>query len=195
MHELSDLIRQARRSSRTRALAFATAAVCGDLQQLARTAKLLSGSEDWRLAMLACTRQRPSAHVRRVFRQFWIKRGDSIRCEVGNDLALIAALRKLLPPYKGPGKRLFRSDSAKNRKRRTYGMSWSAQMSVAESFALGTMRHCEGGTVLLVTDAEPDEILCRIPARHSDEAEYVVDRRRLRAVRVVARFPQADWLA
>ena len=53
----------------------------------------------------------------------WCHHGDHIRQSVNNDILLIDALRKLLPPYRGGDKLLYRGESAENYKRGTYGLS------------------------------------------------------------------------
>jgi hypothetical protein len=40
--------------------------------------------------------------MREKFLRFWIKHSDAIRGSVNDELILIDALRKLLPPYEGP---------------------------------------------------------------------------------------------
>jgi hypothetical protein len=112
--------------------------------------------------------------------------------EVGDDLLLIRALRVVLPPYRGPTVTLFRGDGARNCRRRTYGLSWTSELAVAEDFANREWRTTEGGSVVLETLAPPDAILCA-PGLHDDrygENEYLIDRRRLGRVTVLQRFPQ-----
>jgi len=134
------------------------------------------------------------ADFRVRFLAFWMSAGDSIRSEVNDDLVLIQALRMLLPPYKGVGVTLYRGESAWNRSRRTYGTSWSAELEVADQWAQRDyLRSAKGGSVVLRTVAPPEAILCAVTHHHDDrygEAEYVVDRRRLRAVEVVRRYDQ-----
>jgi hypothetical protein len=136
--------------------------------------------------------QRVAPAIRAYFLQKWISDGDSIRNEMREDRFLLPALRMLLPPYNGPAVRLYRGDSAFNRRRRTYGMSWSARRDVAEGFALGIWRRFRGGSVLLETLAPAEAIIC-VPHLHDDtfeEAEYLVDRRRLSSVKILARFAE-----
>jgi hypothetical protein len=127
-----------------------------------------------------------------AFLHGWVRSGDHIRDEVNDDLLLCDGLRVLMPPYTGRGRRLFRGEGAANRRRRTYGLSWSTNRPVAESFAQGPWQMTDGGSVLLETDAPPIAIFCNISAgpNRNGEAEYLVDRRRLIAVRVVARYPK-----
>ena len=117
--------------------------------------------------------------------------GDHVRQDVNNDLALADALRVLLPPHLGPAVTLYRGESAWNRRRRKYGLSWSATAEVARQYASsGTYRTFAGGAVLLETFARPEAIICA-PLMHDDrysEQEYLVDRRRLRAVMVLERY-------
>lgn len=73
-------------------------------------------------------------------------------------------------------------------------MSWSASREVADSFAQGYWRWAKGGSVLLETLAPPEAIVSAV-AHNFDrygEAEYILDRRQLREVAVVARYPQLD---
>jgi hypothetical protein len=137
-----------------------------------------------------------SNEARALMLSVWIHWGDGWRNEVNNDLLLIDVLRNLLPPYTGEDVRLFRGESAFNRKRRTYGMSWTTDRSVAQSFAENHRDICGGGTVLLETVAPKDAIVCvphlQVEEAHQIEAEYIVDRRRLRAVGVLNRLPRRE---
>ena len=123
----------------------------------------------------------------------WISYGDSMRQEVGDDLVLLDGLKTLLPPYSGPALRLYRGELFPNRCRRTYGIAWTSSREVAESYGLRTIRRsCDGGTVLLASDVPADAILCAVP-EHEDrygEVEYLVDRRRLERVEVLARYSE-----
>jgi hypothetical protein len=77
---------------------------------------------------------------------------------------------------------LYRGDSALNRCRRTYGLAWSREQKVAESYARGKCQTFKGGSALLHTIAEPQAII-RAPMLHDnsyDEDEYLVDRRFLK---------------
>ena len=135
----------------------------------------------------------PAAAFRRLVRDlFWLRAGDHFRSEVGDDLLLCDALRVLMPPYRGPALQLYRGEIAHNRRCRTYSVAWTASREVADSFAQGIMRTCQGGSVVIETVAPPAAIICRIP--HSSdrysEREYLVDRRHLDGARVVTRYSQ-----
>ncbi len=133
-----------------------------------------------------------SPTFKRALRDFWIANGNSLRGDFpGGDLELMTAFRRLMPTYIGPGVRLYRGDSFINRKRRTYGLAWSASRRVAEAFATGTWQAHEGGSVLLETDAPPEAIICKF---NSSEREYLIDRRKLGPVLVVKRFEQKKLL-
>jgi hypothetical protein len=132
---------------------------------------------------------------REVLRRFvllhtWRWHGDHLRSEVNDDLVLTAALRVLLPRYTGPGLTLYRGDSALNRRRRTYGLSWSASVVTAANFARGPWRSFTGGSVLLRAPVPPEAIVCAtaLHGDEHDEAEYLVDRRYLRRVDVIKRY-------
>jgi hypothetical protein len=108
-------------------------------------------------------------------------------------MALVKALRVLLPAYTGPRLTLYRGDSAWNRRRRSYGLSWTASQAVAEAFADGPLwRSCQGGSVLLQADVPPEAIICgpSLLANRYGEEEYLVDRRHLRSVAVLRRYTE-----
>jgi hypothetical protein len=136
--------------------------------------------------------ERIKPDMRDAWLTIYIHSGEHIRCEVGDDLLLIRALRVLLPPYRGRAVTLYRGGSFYNRCRRTYGLSWTRECEVAEGFANGDWRRCVGGSVLLQTLAPPDAIICaphRLNNRYGED-EYLVDRRRLGLVTVLRRFAQ-----
>jgi hypothetical protein len=129
--------------------------------------------------------------IREAFYNYWIEHGDHLRGE-SSDLVLIHGLRKVMLPYTGGPLTLYRGDGWANRQHRTYGLSWTADRDIADSFAQGICRTSEGGSALLATEAPANAIICA-PHRLNDryeEAEYVVDRTQLRDVRVLARYPQ-----
>jgi hypothetical protein len=91
----------------------------------------------------------------------------------------------------------YRGDSAWNRRRRTYGLSWTASREIAAGFAQGIWQTFDGGSVLLETDAPTAAVMCALhlhpkalDLRDYEEAEYLVDRRWLKKVCVIERFPQ-----
>jgi hypothetical protein len=102
----------------------------------------------------------------------------------------------VLPPYKGPAITLYRGDGARNRQRRTYGLSWTSNPDVAEAFAKGLYRNSMGGSVILQADVPAEAIICHVAADADhdryDEAEYLVDRRRLGRVKVIERLAQRE---
>ncbi len=138
----------------------------------------------------------PPRKFQRAIVHLMNEHGDLLRQEVGNDLVLCDALRVLLPPYKGSRSlRLYRGERAINRKRRTYGLAWSRSREVAECFAQGSLqRTCDGGTVLLETNAPPRAIIGSIDSWRNED-EVIVDRRYLDRVRVLARYPQKPLIA
>jgi hypothetical protein len=95
-----------------------------------------------RAAFLKLARMNPpSAKFCRFFRdRVWLRFGDHLRQEVGDDLLFCDVLRVLMPPYRGPALRLYRGETVWNRRQRTYGMSWTTSSEVADSFATGIMR-------------------------------------------------------
>ena len=82
-------------------------------------AKSPCGSDEFRLRLLGV----------------WVSCGDAIRHATNDDLALVGGLRAMLPRYIGPAITLYRAESAYNRKRRTYGLSWTSSAEVGREFA------------------------------------------------------------
>ena len=186
-------IREERRRKRAAVTAFVDAAVSGDPTLLRESMEEIELNCAWHQTMRAVAKTRNiSEDIQHAFLLIWTIGGDHIRSEVGDDKVLIDALRKLVPPYKGPSRKLYRGDCFTNRKHRTYGLSWSAERDVAECFAHNIYQSFEGGSVLLETIAPLDAIICAVPAdnsAHAVEEEYLVDRRRLTSVRVLERYP------
>ena len=103
--------------------------------------------------------------LRALFARCWVRYGDGWRSNVNDDLLVLDVLRCLLLPYEGPGLTLYRGDSAFNRRRRTYGMSWSASRDIASDFAQRHRFRYEAGSALLQAEAPPDAIVFA-PALH-----------------------------
>jgi hypothetical protein len=137
-----------------------------------------------------CRRAAVSDAFRQDALRGWVTFGDGFRNDFKNDLALLDIMRSILPAYAGPALMLYRGDSFFNRRRRTYGWSWSANPDTARDFAMGPYREFEGGSVLLEADVSADAIICA-PATLGDdygEEEFIVDRRKLKSVRVLERL-------
>lgn len=130
--------------------------------------------------------------LREAFVLTWITMGDTIRDEVQDDKVLGLGLRRLLPRYEGGPVTLYRGDSARNRRHRSYGLSWSSNHDAARSFALGIWRSFDGGSVLLRCEPPAAAILCAIPEHHDmhGEAEFLVDSRMARLIKFVERYKQ-----
>lgn len=191
--------REKRRLERSVVRDFVEGARAGDECRVARAFEAFEEERvlhGWKKGMRAIAKvdDVPIEFRERFLRGPWLVKGDHIRQEVLNDRILLDALRSLLPHYRGPARTLFRGDSMYNRQRRTYGPSWTESIEVARQYAEGTWRTFKGGSVLLETRAPPEAVICA-PAMFDDryaEREYIVDRRRLSAVKVVQRFSQLD---
>lgn len=171
---------------------FLSAAAATDVNLFCHYCAMVDNWNAWLPALRGYIRaaQPAAPQIREYFIQAYLEHGAGIRIAVLNDLILADAYRLLLPPYSGPGLRLYRGDSARNRRNRTYGLAWSADINVARSFAEETWVKKEGDSVLLETDAPSNAIICA-PGEHDDrfaEAEYIVDRRRLKSIKVIDRF-------
>ena len=139
------------------------------------------------------------------FLEYFLRYGDHLRRELSQGLTdegVVKGIRMLLPEYEGPAVHLFRGEQFGNRRRRTYGLSWSSSADVARRFAEREAFHrtSEGGSVLIETVAPPEAIICApaLLGNWLNEYEYIVDRRRLSSVAVVERFaevPIDDWSA
>jgi hypothetical protein len=189
---------QERRNSRRAAGQFVSAIVEADSAALYRGAQAMGMTFDgWARGVRAASRLTGLSEAsRRLFLDFWIEEGDTLRGATPSDLDLIRVLRALLPPYEGPAMRLYRGEGARNRRRRTYGMAWSAEREIAEGFFRGNAALYAGGTVLLEAHVPADAIICspHVDGGAYDEVEYLVDRRRLRTtpVRVIDRIWSGD---
>ena len=171
---------------------FTTACLSDDLPAFGAACAAVSEREQWRAAFQSVSRI-PEVHraIQEEFVGRWCHEGDGFRNSVGDDGILIGGLKKLLPPYSGPDLTLFRGDSAFNRKRRSYGLAWSADQGTSAGFATGVWQTFDGGSVLLKTEAPSTAIICDISSVFDyGESEFLVDRRALRSVEVIARYPQ-----
>jgi hypothetical protein len=183
-----------RRLERSVVRDFVEAVRAGNAELCVQAIKALETHMQFPAAMRAIAKSPcTSDDFRQRLLAIWVSYGDHLRQEVGNDLVLADGLRAMLPPYTGRAITLYRGESAHNRQRQTYGLSWSATAEVARAFAsTGMYRTSAGGSVLLETLAPPEAIISA-PVMHNDrydEQEYLVDRRRLRAVRVLERYRQ-----
>jgi hypothetical protein len=98
----------------------------------------------WPEALRCITRIKSKVHpsLTLPLHGIWSLHGSYIRAVTNDDLLLIRALRKLLPPYRGGPKKLYRAETLKNRRQRTYGLSWSSTKKVARSYM-------DGGALLM----------------------------------------------
>lgn len=135
---------------------------------------------------------KPHSTLSEEFHKLWTVRGHHIRAQVADDFLMLDVLHVLLPTYTGPSLTLYRGESAARWSEGLLGIAWSSREETARMFGGGLNALYPGGGVLLSTDA-PAEAIIASPSRHSiylDEHEYVVDRRRLGAVRELDRFWQ-----
>jgi hypothetical protein len=208
---MSDFLRLERRAAKDAAEEFLRACESGDVDAFWTAAdRVAEAGDGWLSAFRKLiSKGRPvSQEIQNAFQQFWIQSKDFPR-RIGNDRVLCDAVRILLPPYHGPGLLLYRGTTAGERRRRTYGLSWSDDLISAEDFA----RRCSADDgIVLETLAPPDAILAAIryskpfdaseieQVKHESpnaaiheyhhEREYVIDRRHLGPVSVVRRVSQ-----
>jgi hypothetical protein len=132
--------------------------------------------------------------ARFAFRAMWTECGHRIRREVGDDVVLLDALRRVLPVYSGASVHLYRGETWTDFCSQSHGMSWSTDEGIAKMFARGRNALDPGGGVLIESTASPDAIISGPsggPGVAAEEFEYVIDRRRLKQVRQLAKFPPA----
>lgn len=191
--ESSTHMAESRRKDRAVVREFIDSIRANDLERFSECLEPLESRGMWCGAMRAVSSEpNVSREFRDGFLRLWIRSGDHIRQEIGDDLILASGLRALLPPYDGPGLRLYRGEGASNRSRRTYGLSWTSDCDIAAAFAQGLVQTSHGGSVLLSATAPREAIICA-PALLNDryqETEYLVGRRLLKNVKVLQRYPQ-----
>ncbi|MGZ9157094.1 MAG: hypothetical protein ACXW6J_27730, partial [Candidatus Binatia bacterium] len=101
-------------------------------------------------------------------------------------------LRVLMPKnYSGPPLKVFRGAGANERRRRTYGFSWSRDAAVARRFAEIWAQFPPGGVVLKTLAPTAAILLVRQREDYYDEDEVVVDPFCLTKVEVAERLPAA----
>jgi hypothetical protein len=141
---------------------------------------------------------RASPRMQREFIEIYFEHGIGVHRQLLSDADAVGALRLLVPPYEGPSMQLYRGDAAWTYRNRKYGLDWTPERDVAASHAYTWQLH-PGGGVLLQADASSRAIISApflledAPALAKAEAQYIVDRRRLRNVRVMQKFASVDW--
>lgn len=190
-----DLLRQEYRRAKEAAAAFRDATVAGDAEAFYRALEAVDITGCWQEAFRGLAGAGAPAAFRRRFMAVWQQDGDTLRSSVTDDAALATGLRALLPPYRGGDVILYRGEGFPNRRRRTYGLSWTSDIRVARAFAESRAAIYQGGAVLLKTFAPAEAVISRTPGRSERfgyEAEYIVDRRLLKEVSAVERFPAPE---
>lgn len=148
----------------------------------------------FRSAFLAISRHTGlSDAFKRELGGVWVLHGSMIRNGVNDDVLLAKALRNILPPYEGDGLTLFRGEGANNRRYRRYGLCWTSERDVAQSFARDSAKAYRNGAVVLRADVPREAIVANVHELDPEngEYEYLVDRRLLRAtmISVLDRLP------
>lgn len=138
-----------------------------------------------------------SPSMRLEFLSFWVRGGDTMRDEVRSDLILINGLKAMLPRHQGTQPvTLYRGESTFTWRRRRYGMSWTKDLAIAESFARLNQKMTEAGGVVLSVVAPPESIICVPGLWGGDydygEDEYLVDRRLIPCPTLVERLPHVE---
>jgi hypothetical protein len=162
--DVADELKKERRAAATAAAAFVLACQNGDVTRLYEAVDLINSASGsgWTVTIRKCAREVRTGNpkIQSAFLSVWIK-SKMLPLLVDDHRALCDAARVLLPSYQGPPVRLFRGAGAAERRRRIYGVSWSADVAVAERFAL-ERQVMDGGSVLLETLAPSMGIICAV---------------------------------
>lgn len=102
-------ITERQRGERAQIVAVVEACRCGDLEQLVEALDVAEKAYDGlkRVFRALAKVEITSEEMRAGWLRLWLRDGDHIRQEVGDDLILIRALRVLLPRYRGPAMTLL----------------------------------------------------------------------------------------
>jgi hypothetical protein len=207
-------LRKRRAAAAAVAALFVQAWQSGNVATFYQAVDQINSLDGWKVAMrrFAGKVRSVSPEIQSAFHHVWVE-SKMLPFLVNDHRALCNAARVLFPRYQGPAVCLFRGAWAAERRHRIYGMSWSADLTVADRFAR-ERQVWDGGSVLLETVAPAKAIISavdypepftqeeieRIKREHPDaeisefhdEREYVVDRRHLKAVRVLRRYSQIE---
>jgi hypothetical protein len=103
-----------------------------------------------------------------------------------------AALRQHMPRYDGPGLTLFRGQLETFHRKRHYGMSWTAELEVAQRLATWHAAG-ESDAVVLRMEASPEMIIADLREHWHDqrmrERQLLIDPRMVREVEVLETVP------
>lgn len=158
--------RRIERERRAAVQSFKAAVAASDHVALANAIREVEVKGAWAPALRACKGLDPSDDFRSRFLRVWNMGGDGIRSDTNDDIALFVGLRALLPKYRGEDATLYRGDCMANRRRRTYGMSWTRDIDIARQFAEMYQPFHEGGAVILMAQVPRAAILCAV---HDEE--------------------------
>ncbi len=189
--QVLEYLRRARADRKRLGREFAGAMRVGDVAHLRRLVAENSGDRTVLGAFLSAAARTSGAPeaVRSWFSVGWVE-DNHIWRDAATSGQLAKALRNLMPEYHGPARRLYRGETSWNRRRRSYGLSWTIHEEVAREFAECMATRYPDGTVLLATTA-PAEAIISAPAEYNDsyeEGEYLVHRGALTSVQVLQRF-------
>ena len=127
-------LRERHRQERDAIDAFVISAQTGDAARFEKSFELMDLSGTWRRAFRALIRSgQVDDSIKPVFTEAWLRSGDRMSDQVGDNLVFVSALRLFLPAYEGPTLTLLRGDLFWNWERRSYGASWSADRDVAKT--------------------------------------------------------------
>lgn len=149
-HPFAKELGQERRTAKLTSNAFVRACQPGNAAELRELVGQFSVHVGcWTAAIRAVARRLRSLSpkIQKAFLGIWIE-SKMLGLSVDDHRALCDAARVLLPSYRGPAVRLFRGASAGERRSRSYGLSWTANIAVAESFAR-ERQQWHGGSVVL----------------------------------------------
>lgn len=137
LHPLHLEVRREQVASRAAADNLVRAAQTNDVELLYAALPVLQFDcwNGWKRALTKAKTCSVHPDFRLTFLALWEEQGDTLRSSINDDLVLINLLRLFLPPYTGPSVELYRGETAWNRRKRTYGPSWSADREAATCYA------------------------------------------------------------
>jgi hypothetical protein len=144
----------------------------------------------WKAIATSASQQPIRTKFRKYFHTYWTEAGRAIREQIDDDNLVAGLLRKLLPPYHGPARTLYRGENLDRYRAGRIGFCWTESTNVARMFGRGLNAVGSGG-VLLETNAGTDSIIAG-PSEHSlhlGEAEFTVDPKSLAEIRELENHP------
>lgn len=124
------------------------------------------------------------------FQSIWITRGHRIREQIDDDKLLVLILEKLLPPFIGEAKKLYRGENIDRYRSGRIGFCWTESYETAEMFARG-LNAIKSGGILLACIAKTDSVISGVAdhSKYLEEFEYTINPFKLYNITEVKEYP------